>query len=129
MGTMSILKGNPVGHGDTSPMAVLPWNISSPRHVQQALTDANFADATCTEFQHPMHVNTTDMIKLVVGPGSQLAPMLDKMKASGRDNIHQEAVEVLNMPAGADEVTLLYACIFYQLVFVCIWQRQLSLFA
>lgn len=120
MGTMSILKGNPIGHGDTSPTSVLPWDISSPRHVQQALTDANFADATCTEFQHPMHVSMPDMIKLVVGPGSQFAPMLDKMEASGRDNIHQEAVQVLNMLTGTDAVTVTHARIYYQLVLVCL---------
>lgn len=113
MGTMSILKGNPVGHGDTNPLAVLPWDFSSPRHVQQALTDTHFADATCTEFQHPMHVNMPDMIKLVVGPGSQFAPMLDNMKVSGRDNIHQEAVQVLNALAGADVFALLRARICY----------------
>ena len=99
MGTMSILKGNPVGHEGTSPMAALPWDISSPRHVQQALTDAKFADATCKEFQHPMHMQMPDVVKLVVGPGSQFAPILEKMKASGRDNIDQEAVEVLHMLA------------------------------
>ncbi|KAL3134955.1 hypothetical protein ABBQ32_007915 [Trebouxia sp. C0010 RCD-2024] len=95
MGVSSILKGNPVGHGDTSPMALLPWDISAPRDVQQALTDAHFADATCTEFQHPLHMTVPDAIKFIVGPGSQLAPMLDKMKASGRENIQQEAVEAV----------------------------------
>lgn len=94
MGTMSILNGKPVGHGETSPLAGLPWDISAPRQVQQALTDAHFADVVCTEFQHPMHIEMSDMIKLVIGPGSQFAPMLEKMKASGRDNIHEEAVEV-----------------------------------
>lgn len=93
MGVSSILAGKPIG--ETSPMALLPWDISTPHGVQQALTDAHFADSTCTGFQHPLHVETPDLIKLVVGPGSQLAPMLEKMKASGRDNIQQEAVEVL----------------------------------
>lgn len=99
MGTMSILKGNPVGHGDTGPMAMLPRDISSPRHVQQALTEAKFADVTSTEFQHPMHIEMPDAVKLVVGPGSQVAPILAKMKVSGRENIDQEAVEVLNLLA------------------------------
>ena len=94
MGVSSILNGKWIGDGDTSPMALLPWDISTPRDVQQALTDAHFADSTCTEFQHPLHLELHDAIKLIVGPGSQLAPMLDMMKASGRDNIQQEAVEV-----------------------------------
>ena len=75
----------------TSPLAGLPWDISAPRQVQQALTDAHFADVVCTDFQHPMHIEMSDMINLVIGPGSQFAPMLEKMKASG---IHEEAVEV-----------------------------------
>ena len=98
-------------------MAMLPWDISSPRHVQQALKDAHFAAATCSEFEHPMHVSISDMVKLVVGPGSQLASMLDDMKASGRGNIHQEAEKVLNMLAGADDVTLFHARICFWLVF------------
>lgn len=129
MGTMSILNGNPVGHGDISPLAMLPWDISSPRHVHQALKDAHFADATCTEFQHPMHVDMPDMVKLVVGPGSQFAPLLDKMKASGRDNIHQEAVKVLNMLAGVDEVTVFLVGMYYQLVLMRVCQRQARSFA
>ena len=94
MGAKALMNGKPLGHWGTSPLAGLPWDIGSPRHVQQALTDANFADATCTEFQYPMHIELPDMVKLVAG-GSHRVPLPDSVEASGKDNSNQSAVEVL----------------------------------
>ncbi|DBB06204.1 TPA: hypothetical protein ACH3X3_009753 [Trebouxia sp. C0006] len=31
----------------------------------------------------------------MVGPSSQIAPLLDKLQAAGRPNIHQEAPQIL----------------------------------
>lgn len=57
MASKALMSGKPIGHGGTSPMAALPWDISSPRHVQPAVEDAHFADTTCTEFQHPIQID------------------------------------------------------------------------
>lgn len=92
MRTMSILTGKP--SAESNPMAMLPWDIGSPSKLQQTLIDTHFRDATCTAFQHPLHIEMPDMVKLVVGPHSQFAPMLDRMKASGRENVYAEAAQV-----------------------------------
>ena len=95
MASKAVMNGKPIGHGGTSPMAALPWDISSPRHVQQALTDANFANATSTEFQHPVQIKLPDMVKLVGGSGSHRAQMLDDSQALSKDALQQKTVEVV----------------------------------
>lgn len=76
-------------------MAALPWDISSPRHVQQALIDAKFAYAICTEFQHPVQIKLPDVVKLVGGSGSHRAQMLDDSQALSKDALQQKTVEVV----------------------------------
>ena len=90
MTTMSILTGKPA----PEPAAVMPWDIGTPQNLKSALTTARFNNVTCTEYDHPVQFELPDLIKLVAGPDGQFAPMLDKMKASGRTGIYQEAAEV-----------------------------------
>lgn len=95
MASKALMNGKPIGHGGTSPMAALPCDISSPRHVQQALTDAKFANATCSEFQHPIEIKLPDMVKLVGGSGSHRAQMLDDSQALSKDALQQKTIEVI----------------------------------
>ena len=94
MRTMSILSGKPV---PTDPVAALPWEVGNPRNLPQVMTNIGFQNAICTAYEHPLHVELPDMVKLVAGPDGQFAPMLDRMKA-GRDNIYQEAAQVQMHP-------------------------------
>ena len=71
-----------------------PWPLSDPRALQQYIQAANFEDVKCAEYSHNFQFQLDDYVRLMVGPHSQLTPMLNKLQAAGNRNIHQQAAQV-----------------------------------
>ena len=71
-----------------------PWPLSDPRALQQYIQAANFEDVKCAEYSHDFQFQLDDYFRLMVGPHSQLTPMLNKLQAAGNRNIHQQAAQV-----------------------------------
>lgn len=72
-----------------------PWPLSDPRALEQYIQAANFEDVKCAEYSHNFQFQLDDYVRLMVGPHSQLTPMLNKLQAAGNRNIHQQAAQAL----------------------------------
>lgn len=97
-----------------------PWGLTNPHELQQHLKDAGFKTVTCTEYTHPMDFELSDLITFLVGPHSQFAPLLDKLKAAGRESIHQEAPQVSFGHKGTD-----HSCIHALITDACLPRSSL----
>ena len=75
----------------------IPPGIKHATDLPQHLQEAGFADVTTNTYSHPMQFDMPELVELLVGPHSQFAGMLDKPRAGGRTDIHQEAQQVLSL--------------------------------
>ena len=82
--------------GDTpSPSSpYTPWRFGNPLQLLQDLREAGFANVECTSYSHPMTFSLPDLIEFQLGPHGQSRPTLDRLKATGRDDIEEEAEQV-----------------------------------
>lgn len=72
-----------------------PPGLADGTQLGQLLEDADFVDVTRTDYQHNLDFGVMqDAVRFMAGPHSQFAPMLNKLKASGRPDIYQEAAKV-----------------------------------
>ena len=58
------------------------------------LKEAHFGKIGITEYAREVLFTMAGLTWFMVGPSSQIAPLLDKLQAAGRPNIHQEAPQV-----------------------------------
>ena len=61
---------------------------------QQLLEEANFGRVSLSEYAQEVRFEMPDLLEFMLGPRSQFAPLLDKLQAAGKANIHQEAPQV-----------------------------------
>ncbi|DBA80019.1 TPA: hypothetical protein ACH3X2_007517 [Trebouxia sp. C0005] len=72
-----------------------PWPITDPHELQQHIQAANFEKVTCAEYSHNFQYPIDGFVRLLIGPHSQLKPMLDKLQAAGNNDIYQQAAQAL----------------------------------
>lgn len=66
---------------------------------QQLLEEANFGQVSLSEYAQVVLFEMPELMEFMLGPCSQFAPLLDKLQAAGKANIHQEAPQVsLHLP-------------------------------
>lgn len=73
---------------------IAPPGIQHASDLPEHLKQTGYIDITSTPYSHPLVFTMPDLIEFLVGPHSQFAGMLHKLKASGRTDIHQEAQQV-----------------------------------
>ncbi len=71
-----------------------PWPLTDPHELQQHIQAANFEDVKCAEYSHNFQFRLDDFVRFMVGPHSQLTPMLNKLQAAGNRNVYQQAAQV-----------------------------------
>ncbi len=76
------------------PSPYTPWRFGNPLQLLQDLKGAHFSNAHCTAYSHPMTFPLADLVAFQLGPNGQSRSLLDKLKANGKENIHEEAPQV-----------------------------------
>ncbi len=76
------------------PSPYTPWRFGNPLQLLQDLKCAHFSNAHCTAYSHPMTFPFADLVAFQLGPNGQSRPLLDKLKATGKENIYEEAPQV-----------------------------------
>ena len=72
-----------------------PPGLADGTQLGQLLEDAHFVDVMRIDYQHNLDFGAMqDAVRFMAGPHSQFAPMLNKLKASGRSDIYPEAAKV-----------------------------------
>ncbi|DBA73492.1 TPA: hypothetical protein ACH3X1_011519 [Trebouxia sp. C0004] len=77
------------------PSPYTPWRFSNPLQLLQDLKGAHFSNAHCTAYSHPMTFPFADLVAFQLGPNGQSRPLLDSLKATGKENIYEEAPQVM----------------------------------
>ena len=82
------------GDAAPPPSPYSPWRFGKHGQLTKDLQAAGFTDVQCVTYNHPMTWALSDLIAFQIGPQGQSRPLLDKLKADGRENVYQEAEQV-----------------------------------
>ena len=76
------------------PSPYTPWRFGNPLQLLQDLQRAQFSNVQCTAYSHPITFSFPDLVAFQLGPHGQTRPLLDKLKAAGKDDVYEEAPQV-----------------------------------
>ena len=76
------------------PSPYTPWRFGNTFQLLQDLQRAQFSNVQCTAYSHPMTFSFSDLVAFQLGPQGQTRPLLDRLKAAGKNDVYEEAPQV-----------------------------------